>query len=315
MRQLLFAFFALLLTPAKAQESQHAFSFLRIPVSAHGAALGGDNISIIEDDASLAISNPALLASVSHRTVSLGYMNYMSGVGMYSAGYTHVFNDRLSAGLAAQYVNYGSMKQMDEQGNDCGDFTPADIVIEPMLSYTLAKNVVGGMGAKFIYSKIAGYTSTAAAIDLGINYYQPDVDFSASLAVRNLGGQLSTYDEEYEALPIDLLVGASWGLQEYNLPFRVSLTFSDLGHLDYAFLRHASFGVDVLLSPQFYIAGGLNLRRMHDMEVATTDGTTTGGAGLSVGAGLTLDRFTLGVSYGKYHVSSSSLMVNAAFTL
>ena len=60
---------------AHAQESQTAYNFLRLPESAHAAALGGDNISIIEDDATLALSNPALLASVGGRTVTVGYMN------------------------------------------------------------------------------------------------------------------------------------------------------------------------------------------------------------------------------------------------
>ena len=61
------------------QESQTAYNFLRLPVSAHAAALGGDNISIIEDDASLIFSNPALLSSVSDKTIALNYMNYMEG--------------------------------------------------------------------------------------------------------------------------------------------------------------------------------------------------------------------------------------------
>ena len=70
-----------------AQESQTIYNFLRLPVSSHAAALGGDNISLIEDDAALTIHNPALLASVSDRTLNLGYMNYMSGANLFSAGY------------------------------------------------------------------------------------------------------------------------------------------------------------------------------------------------------------------------------------
>ena len=41
----LFTFFALL---CEAQDSQTAFNFLRLPVSAHAAALGGDNITITD---------------------------------------------------------------------------------------------------------------------------------------------------------------------------------------------------------------------------------------------------------------------------
>ena len=298
-----------------AEDSQRVMTFLKIPTSAHASALGGDNISIIEDDATLALSNPALLASVSHKTVSLGYMNYMSGVNMGTAGYTHVVNDKTTVGGSIQYINYGTLKQRDVNNNDLGNFTPMDIVFEPMLSYTLAKNLVGGVGGKFIYSKLGDYTSTAAAIDLGLNYYDSDIDFSASIALKNLGGQLSAYNDEYENLPTDVMIGVTKGLGE-TMPFRISLTMSDLGHWNYSFLQHACIGVDLLLTPQFYIAGGYNLRRAHEMKVSDgTDGESSHGAGLSVGAGLSLERFNLDVSYGKYHVSSSSLMVNLGFKL
>ena len=42
-----------IVSTAVAQVSQNAYNFLRLPVSAHAAALGGDNITIIDDDASL----------------------------------------------------------------------------------------------------------------------------------------------------------------------------------------------------------------------------------------------------------------------
>ena len=57
-----------------AQESQTAYNFLRLPVSAHVAALGGDNITIVEDDATLIFHNPALINEVSDRTVNLNFM-------------------------------------------------------------------------------------------------------------------------------------------------------------------------------------------------------------------------------------------------
>lgn len=296
-----------------AQESQTAFNFLRIPVSAHAAALGGENISLIEDDASLAQENPALLSSVSHQTVTFGYMNYMSGTNMFTAGYTHVLNDKATVGGAVQYLNYGSMTERDYTGQETGSFSPSDIAIEGIFSYTLSRNLVGGIGAKFIYSKIGNYSSTAAAIDLGLNYYDPDLDFSASFAVKNLGGQLSAYDEEFEDLPIDVMLGVSQRI--HNTPFRVHATFCDLNHWDYSFFRHLNIGADVILMPQFYVAVGYNLKRSHDMEIAASNPDDSGshGAGFTIGGGLLLDRFKLNIAYGKYHVASSSLMFNASF--
>ena len=300
---------------AVAQESQMAYNFLRMPESAHAAALGGDNISIIEDDATLALSNPALLSSVGGRTVTLGYMNYMDGVGMYTANYTDIVNEKATVGAAIHYINYGKMTEVDANDVQMGTFSPSDIAFEGLLSYSLAKNLVGGIGAKFIYSKMGSYTSTAAAIDLGLNYYHPDLDFSASIAVKNLGGQLSAYNDEFESMPVDVLVGASYRFK--NSPLRVSLTFSDLNHWDYALLRHACVGIDLMLSEQFYIAGGYNARRSYSMKTTdlTDNSESAHGAGLSVGCGLLLDRFKLNLSYGKYHVNSSSLMINAAIEL
>ena len=89
----------------------------------------------------------------------------------------------------------------------------------------------------------------------------------------------------------------------------------DLNHWNYGFMQHVAAGVDVLLSQTIWVGGGYNFRRAHEMQISDSEAKSSHGAGLSLGAGLTLDRFKLGVAYGKYHVSSSSLIVNAAYTL
>ena len=54
-----------------AQETSAVFNFLRLPISAHAAALGGNNISLIEDDVTLAYHNPALLINATDNTLNL----------------------------------------------------------------------------------------------------------------------------------------------------------------------------------------------------------------------------------------------------
>ena len=240
-------------------------------------------------------------------------MNYMSGVGMYTAGYTHIINDKATVGGTIHYLNYGTLKEYNEYDQEMGTFNPSDITFEGLLGYTLTTRLAGGVGAKFIYSKMGYYKSTAAAIDLGLNYYDPNLDLSVSFAMKNLGGQLSAYNEDFESLPFEILLGGSYQIK--NSPLRVSLTFCDLNHWDYAFLRHACIGLDVRLIPQFYIAAGYNARRAYTMKTTdlTSNNSSSHGAGWNFGAGLLLDRFKLNFSYGKYHVNSSSLMFNLAF--
>lgn len=130
MRKLLLSvLLALSATMAVAQESQTGYNFLRLPASAHAAALGGDNITLIEDDEALIFHNPALLSSVSDKTINLGYMNYMSGVNAASAAFNRIVKDKASWAVSAQYVDYGKMKQVDENNVQMGESSAKDVAV------------------------------------------------------------------------------------------------------------------------------------------------------------------------------------------
>lgn len=298
---------------AQAQESRTAYNFLRLPVSAHAAAVGGDNVTLIEDDASLIFHNPALLSSVSDKTVGLNFMTYMEGSVTASASYSRNVGDKASWAVSGQFVNYGSMRQTDADGQQTGDFSAKDIAVAGYFSYMLGSRIAGGITAKFVGSYIGDYNSLGVGFDLGLNYYDPDRDISVSVVAKNLGGQLKAYDDEYDPMPIDIQVGASKRFE--HTPFRVSATLADLNHWDYSFINHLTVGVDASLSQSLWLGAGYNFRRADEMGIENADGKSAHGAGLSVGAGVNLDRFKVNLAYGKYHVSSSSLVINAAFNL
>ena len=58
-----------------AQESTTAYNFLRLPVSAHVAAVGGDNITLTDDDPALIFHNPALINGVSDKSINLNFLS------------------------------------------------------------------------------------------------------------------------------------------------------------------------------------------------------------------------------------------------
>ncbi len=297
----------------KAQDSRTGYNFLRLPVSAHAAALGGDNISIIEDDESMIFNNPALLSSVSDKTINLNYMNYMSGVNTASASFNRIIKERASVAASAQFIDYGKMKETDENNIQTGEFSAKDISIAGYFSYMLTDRLAGGITAKFITSYIGDYNSIAMGIDLGLNYYDPEKEWSVSLVAKNLGGQMKAYDDQYDRMPIDIQLGASKRFA--HMPFRISATLVDLNHLDYKFINHLVAGVDIIISPTIWVGAGYNFRRANEMKITETDGESSHGAGLSFGAGINLERFKLNLAYGKYHVSSSSILINLAYSL
>ena len=300
-------------TTLTAQESQQAYTFLKLPVSARSAALGGENITVIEDDASLMFSNPALLSSVTDRTVSLNYMTYMEGTYVGSASFNRIFKEKVSVAASAQRIGYGNIKQTTADNQFVGDFYANEFAVAAYCSYMLTERIAGGITAKFISSSIGGYHSLGMGVDLGINYFDPEREWSLSMVAKNLGGQIKAYEDEYEKLPFELQAGVSKRFA--NAPFRLSATIDDLTRWKRPFIEHLSAGVDFLFGDSFWLAAGYNFGRAKEMKIQSSDGESNHGAGISFGAGLQLERFKLSLAYGKYHVSSSSILANLSFAL
>ena len=300
-------------TLLQAQESQEVYSFLRLPVSAHVAAVGGDNITLTDDDPTLIFHNPALINGVSDKSINLNYMTYMEGAKTASAAFVKAFKERGTWGVSAQYMDYGSLKETTVGNVETGTFSVKDIALAASFAYMLSNDISGGITARYITSTIGSYSSAAVAVDLGLNYLSPTSGWSVSAAARNLGGQVKAYDDEFERIPLDLQVGVSKRFA--NAPLRLHATLSRLNRWDESLNKHLAIGADVLIGETIYLAAGYNFRRASEMKLSDGDAESSHGAGLSIGGGLQLKQFKLQVAYGKYHVSASSLLINATYTL
>lgn len=305
------------------QESAAVFNFLRLPLSAHAAALGGNNISLIEDDITLAYHNPALLINVSDKTLNLNYMTYIADSKVAGAMFNKVFGERSVGAVAARYVDYGSFDGYDENNAATGSFNAKDIEVEIMYSYLLTDMLSGGVAGKFITSKYESYSSIALGIDLGLNYYNEDKDFSASLTMKNLGGQVKAFDDKTEKLPFDIQFGLTKRFA--HAPLRLSVTLNNLNHWSKKYFynadgsednfsemlfKHLILGADLLLGENFQVSLGYNYRISQELSVAGSKWD-----GITAGANLAIKRVKLGASYSKLHVSSSSLLFNISYTL
>lgn len=303
----------------RAQDAEAAFQFLQLPVSSHAAALGGDNVTIAEDDAALAYHNPALLTDASNRTLSLNYMNYLHRTNTVGAGYAMEVGERSMVGFQAQYLDFGKMKNTDVDGNILGDFSAKDMVLMGTYSFDFTDRWTGGVNGKFIYSNYEQVFSLALSVDLGLNYYNPETMFSLSVVARNLGGQIKTYDEIHESIPFNLLVGFSKELA--HAPIRLSLTLTDLNRWraeDFyntsdnswkaLLLKHIIIGADLFPTPSTYLSMGYNFLLRSELK----NNAKRSLEGFSIGGGLQTQRMKIGISYGKYHIAASSLMMNFA---
>ncbi|MDO4714727.1 MAG: type IX secretion system protein PorQ [Bacteroidales bacterium] len=310
---------------AQAQVRTAAYHYLSLPTSAHNAALGGTHQSLIADDATLTMGNPALLATLGGRTLTAGFMTYLGSSRAYSIAYSQPISRRHTFGISGQLMDYGQQTHTDAAGNTLGTLTTKDFVLGGRYAYLLNDRWVGGAALHLLYSRLGSYSAMAMAVDVGLNYYDEAAGNSFSVVLKNVGTQLKKYSETAtdDNLPFDLQASYTHKLQ--GAPLRLSITLTDLTRWSNNYYyridstatdgfvkkltNHLTLGVDLLATKNVYVAAGYNFRRGRELKAASAGK----GAGLSLGAGLTAQRFSVDVAYAKYHVSSSSVLINVSY--
>jgi len=322
MQRIITLFFLFLCTfPLFAQEGKSSFDFLQLPTSVRAAALGGTNISIIENDLSLIYQNPAFLGQEMNLTFSAGYLAYIADIGVGNATFAKALGERSAWGIGFTYTNYGKMIETTNTQELMGDLNASDICGNLFFSRDLTEKIRGGVAAKFIYSNYAYNTAIGVGVDLGLSYYNRDNNLSIGLTGKNLGRQIKAYESELADLPWEIQFGISQKLA--HAPVRYSITAVQLNRWQFynsqaekddfttTLLKHFVFGVEFLLSDNFWVGTGYNVKRASDLHL--TEGNKW--AGFSVGAGLKVKAFSFGCSVGQYHPSATSFMINISTSL
>jgi hypothetical protein len=269
--------------------STTAFAFLRSDASARAAALAG-SFTTITDDPNVVFYNPANLATINGTRGSIGFFKNLLDINSGSASFSTDVEGIGRFGAGIVYTNYGSFTEMDAVGNQIGTFGANDISLSVGYALSLQENLYVGGAAKIIYSGIAGYTSTAAAVDMGILYTIPDARVSLGASVRNLGAQLSTYNGLREQLPLDVAIGAS--VVPRGLPLLLNVGFhrltDDVPTIAER-LRFFTVGGEFTLSRVLQLRVGFDNAKRKDFKI----GSSADLAGFSVGVGILVSAYKI----------------------
>ncbi|MDE7347494.1 MAG: type IX secretion system protein PorQ [Muribaculaceae bacterium] len=315
---------------AQGQLAANAYSFLEVSSATHALALGGHAIAAVGTDPLMVDQNPALLGPEIERVAALSYMRYFGSSNFAAARFAHSAGERGAWGIGIRYLDYGSIDGYNPDGSFTGTFKPQDIAVEGTYSHDFSDRLRGGINAKLIYSNYEEYTAVALAADLGINYYNEENDLSLAVVIKNAGGQVKRFNEEYDHLPFDVQLGYMQGLG--SGPFSLAITAHHLTHwkLPYyshgdhesdlateeaeykffpTFFRHLTFGLQYSPSERFYVALGYNYKTRGDMGTHQRNFLS----GFSLGMGINVKDFGIGVSFSQPHKSASTLGLNLAY--
>ncbi|HLV69786.1 MAG TPA: type IX secretion system protein PorQ [Xanthomarina sp.] len=297
------------------------YQFLNLVSSPRQAALGGKVFTNVDYDVTQALTNPATINPEMDNQLALNYTSYLGGINYGTAAYAYTWDRRTqTVHVGVNYINYGSFDGYDEAGNATGSFTGNEAALSfgyaAQLGYS---NFYLGGNLKLITSKLEQYSSFGAAIDAGLIYINEDIEFQATLVVRNAGIQITTYAGLNEPLPLEIAFGMSQTLE--HVPLRWHLTFENLQKWPITVsnparaetdlegnqtqeksgffknvLNHTIIGAEIFPEGIFNIRLGYNFRRGSELKIVDQRNFS----GISAGFGLKLNKMRFSFTHARY---------------
>lgn len=325
--------FCALLTSLEAQVGGlHAFAFLKLPPSARITALGGSLIAVKDDDVTLALHNPALLNAAMHQQISFNHGFLIDGIQHgYAASAQHIPKWKTTFHTGIQYVNYGVFQYADEYGNtsDAGTFKASEYAITLGAGRQLDERLSIGLNTKFITSQLESYRATGIAADLALCYSDTTRRMTFALTMQNIGSPLQNYrTENPEPLPFNFQASLSKRLQ--YLPFRFSLVYHHLHRWNLLydnpndtedaflfedtpsepgkfsmqvdnFFRHLIFNGELLIGQRESLRLRFGYNHFMRQELSVNNYRSL--SGVTLGAGIRINRFRLDYGRNNYHLA------------
>lgn len=310
---------------------KYAYQFLSLPSSARLTGLGGSLISVIDDDITLAWSNPASLNEKTHQQISFSHQFHLADVqNSYVAYGHHLKKWKIDSHVALHHFNYGEFKYANEIGLTGGTFSASESAFVFGASKSFDQKLSIGVNLKAITSNLETYNSFGLASDIGLIYNIDSAYTTLGFVIKNIGGEINSFNSTNYSAPFDVQLGFSKRLK--YLPFRFSIiamqlqrwnvryddpnqniqqnifgettTESELNKQTDNFFRHLSFNGEFLLgkSQNLRLRGAYNHIRRKELSV----GTLRSLAGFSIGFGIKVSHFKLDYGVGYHHVAGAT---------
>lgn len=294
-----------------------SYDFLALSPSARVTALGGTNITIMDHDPSVQLSNPAALNPLMDHSLSAGTTVYPGNINFGNVSWVQRFKVPGTFGFGLQYIDYGKFTETDDAANIEGTFRAEEFNFYSGYGYQFGRFFSAGVNAKFIYSQMAFWNSEGMAADLSGMFNDTARLLTVTVAAKNMGGQFKPYTAgSYQPLPFDLQAGLKVGLK--HTPFSFHLTLHHLYEWNIRYddptvaqedllldssstnkkyvvdnmFRHVIIGTEINIKKVVRIDIAYNHLRQQELSLSTKRSIP----GLSCGVGLHIRQFDF--SYG-----------------
>jgi hypothetical protein len=183
--------FAQLLTNLGGQRAGvSALTFLKNDISPRSMAMSGANLALTADGMA-AVHNTALMAQTDD--IHIAASDLMLGAGIHQSwvnGVLPIRSSNSAVGLNLNYLSSGAMKVRTEfQPQGTGEIFYANQMAAGLAySQLLSDRFSFGTNIKVVHERLAQFTNTTVAADLGFLYTTDVKDLKFGIVVQNFGG-------------------------------------------------------------------------------------------------------------------------------
>lgn len=214
--------------PSHGEVAEATAIFLQIAPGARAGGMGEAFVAIA-DDATATYWNPAGLAWMDKRELTLMHVNWLptfhlSDLYYDFISYVNSVPDWGTFGVNVTFLNLGETERRDDLNNYLGTFRTFETAICGSYGSTISDNTALGLNVKFIYSHLSDRgtgqekgsgVATNFAIDLGILHKTVDPFFHMPLNLganlSNMGPKMAYIDAaQADPIPTNLKMGFAW---------------------------------------------------------------------------------------------------------
>jgi hypothetical protein len=308
-----------------AQIQNSSYNSLNLNNSSRVLSMGGDVISIVDNDVSLAFQAPSLLNKEMNRQMSFNFVDYVSDINFISFHYAQKISNNLMIFSGLDAINYGEFIGSDATGNSTSLFTANQQIFTLGTAKQISDKFTLGTNIKLLNSQLESYHSLSLSSNVSTTYFNKENNLAATLLFKNMGKPIKSYTSTSENLPFEIQLGLSKSLQ--HLPFRYSLVLHHLNVYDISndynlntiydlttntiiikketvakkMLRHVILGGE--LNPfrkSLYLRAGFNFQRREDLKLSSSFSMS----GFSWGMGFSVKKIQINYSRSALHSSS-----------
>ena len=308
-----------------AQIQNSSYNSLNLNNSSRVLSMGGDVISIVDNDVSLAFQAPSLLNKEMNRQMSFNFVDYVSDINFISFHYAQKISNNLMIFSGLDAINYGEFIGSDATGNSTSLFTANQQIFTLGTAKQISDKFTLGTNIKLLNSQLESYHSLSLSSNVSTTYFNKENNLAATLLFKNMGKPIKSYTSNSENLPFEIQLGLSKLLQ--HLPFRYSLVLHHLNVYDISndynlntiydlttntiiikketvakkMLRHVILGGE--LNPfrkSLYLRAGFNFQRREDLKLSSSFSMS----GFSWGMGFSVKKIQINYSRSALHSSS-----------